>query len=271
VTDRPAPAPRAVIADDEPLLRDALAAALAIAWPELRIVASCGDGDAALEAIRRERPDVAFLDIRMPGRSGLQVAHDAAETLDAPLYVFVTAHDEHAVEAFDREAVDYLLKPVREDRLARTVGRLRARLAELAAPSSRPTTAPATGVAEFRRLMARLIDPPAPPEPLGWLRARFGPESRMVPIGQVLAFEAGDAGTRVLTPDETGWADIAPAELAVRLPPGEFWQIDEGVFVRAREIVRTTTTLSGGMVVHLRARRASFRVSPAFAHPFRDD
>jgi len=261
--------PRAVIADDEPLLRDALADALAIAWPALRIVASCGDGDTALEAIRRERPDVAFLDIRMPGRSGLQVACEAAETLDAPLYVFVTAHDEHAADAFDREAVDYLLKPLRADRLARAVARLRARLDTLSAPPAR-ASAGTTGAAEFRRLLA-LIDPPAPPQQLRWLRATFGAESRMVPIEDTLAFETRGGRTRVLTRDDTGWADLAPADLATRLPPGEFWQIDDGVFVRAREIARTAPTLSGGLVVHLRSRRASFRISPAFAYQFREN
>jgi DNA-binding LytR/AlgR family response regulator len=110
-------APRAVVADDEPLLREALVAALAQAWPALRVVAACADGDAALEAIERERPEVAFLDIRMPGRTGLQVAQAAASP-HAPLWVFVTAYDAHALDAFERDAVDYLLKPIAADRLA---------------------------------------------------------------------------------------------------------------------------------------------------------
>ena len=150
---------RAVLADDEPLLRDALAAALADAWPALEVVATCADGDAALEAIRRERPDVAFLDIRMPGRSGLQVATEAsADGGDAPLWVFVTAYDEHALDAFDREAVDYLLKPLDADRLTRTVERLRARLDERAAAPA--GAAPALDAHTLRRLVeiAEAID-----------------------------------------------------------------------------------------------------------------
>ena len=261
-------APTAVVADDEPLLRDALVDALAAAWPGLRIVAACADGDEALEAIRRERPDVAFLDIRMPGRSGLQVAGDAAAAGEAPLWVFVTAYDEHALDAFDREAVDYVLKPLEPSRLARTVERLRARLDE----RERSPAPSATVDAEtLRRLVALAAGRPDGPAPLRWLRASLRDEVRLIPIDDVLAFEAADKYLRVLTRDGEALIRMPLKEVIERLPADEFWQIHRGTVVRAREIARTTRTLSGKLVVHLRTRPERFEVSRPFAHLFRAD
>jgi DNA-binding LytR/AlgR family response regulator len=258
---------RAVLADDEPLLRDALAAALADAWPALEVVATCADGDAALEAIRRERPDVAFLDIRMPGRSGLQVATEAsADGGDAPLWVFVTAYDEHALDAFDREAVDYLLKPLDADRLTRTVERLRARLDERAAAPA--GAAPALDAHTLRRLVELAGARPAGPEPLRW---SLRDEVRLIPIDEVVAFEAADKYLRVLTRDGEALIRMPLKEVLERLPADEFWQIHRGTVVRAREIARTTRTLSGKLVVHLRSRPERFEVSRPFAHQFRAD
>jgi len=269
--DPPPPAPRAVIADDEPLLLDALARALARAWPELSIAAACTDGDAALEAIRRERPDVAFLDIRMPGRSGLQVARDASDDPAAPLWVFVTAYDEHALDAFDREAVDYLLKPLDDARLARTVARLRARLApdpsDSAPAPDRPVMLGAGQLARLVELLGRADHPP----PLRWLRASLRDEVRLVAIDDVVAFEAADKYLRVLTRDDEALVRLPLKSLLERLPPDDFWQIHRGTVVRVREIARTTRTLSGKLVVHLRSRPERFEVSRAFAHLFRAD
>jgi DNA-binding LytR/AlgR family response regulator len=263
-------APRAIVADDEPLLRDAMVAALALAWPELEIVAACGDGDAALEAIQRERPDVAFLDIRMPGLNGLQVAGAAADG-GAPLWVFVTAYDEHALDAFDREAVDYLLKPLETTRLARTVERLRERLdARSRAPSGVTPVLDADGLRRLAELVAAAR--PTAAEPLRWLRATLRDEVRLIPIDEVVAFEAADKYLRVLT-REGGEALIRMPlkEVLERLPPDEFWQIHRGIVVRTREIARTTRTLSGKLVVQLRSRGERFEVSRPFAHKFRAD
>lgn len=294
MTDSAASAlPRAVVADDEPLLRDALVAALARAWPELQIVAICADGDAALAAIRRERPDVAFLDIRMPGRSGLHVAQQAAAEPEAPLQVFVTAYDEYALEAFDREAIDYLLKPIDPARLDRTVARLRLQLAARkdggAGAGDAADSAGATGAgsgtaaslrgpdatAEFppdmlRRLAAMLAPPPGP-QPLRWLRASLRDEVRLIPIDEVVVFEAADKYLRVLTRDLEALVRMPLKELLERLPPDEFWQIHRGTVVRARDIARTTRGLSGKLVVHLRSRPEHFEVSRPFAHLFRAD
>jgi DNA-binding LytR/AlgR family response regulator len=261
-------APTAVIADDEPLLRDALRDALAQAWPALRIVAECGDGDAALAAVRGIRPDVAFLDIRMPGRSGLEVAGAAAADDAAPLWVFVTAHDEHALEAFDREAIDYLLKPIDATRLARTVARLQARLAAPAAPAQ--AAAAIVGVEALQRIAALLEQPAAVP-PLRWLRASLRDEVRLIPIADVVAFEAADKYLRVLTRDGEALVRMPLKELLDRLPVDEFWQIHRGTVVRAADVDRTVRTLSGGLRVHLRSRPERFEVSRAFAHLFRAD
>jgi DNA-binding LytR/AlgR family response regulator len=259
-------APCAVVADDEPLLRDALVAALARAWPELRIAAICGDGDTALAAIRRERPDVAFLDIRMPGLTGLHVAQRAAAEPGAPLWVFVTAYDEYALEAFDREAIDYLLKPIDMTRLERTVARLRSLLAPQGAVRAADPFTP-----DVLQRLASMLAPPSAPQPLRWLRASLRDEVRLIPIDEVLVFEAADKYLRVLTRDLEALVRMPLKELLERLPPDEFWQIHRGTVVRARDIDRTTRGLSGKLVVHLRSRPERFEVSRPFAHLFRAD
>ncbi len=269
-------APRAIVADDEPLLREALVAALAQAWPALEVVAACADGDAALEAIERERPDVAFLDIRMPGRNGLQVAQAAAASPQAPLWVFVTAYDAHALDAFERDAVDYLLKPLESARLARTVERLRARLAEREAGSAAgAVAAPAIDTEVLRRLVELAGGAGAAgtgtPAPLRWLRASLRDEVRLIPIDEVLVFEAADKYLRVLTRDDEALIRMPLKEVLERLPADEFWQIHRGTVVRTREIARTTRTLSGKLVVHLRSRPERFEVSRPFAHLFKAD
>jgi DNA-binding LytR/AlgR family response regulator len=278
MTAPPAPPPRAVIADDEPLLRDALAGALARAWPELEIVGACADGDSAIAAIRRERPDVAFLDIRMPGRDGLTVAAESARAGDGapldepPLIVFVTAYDAHALEAFERDAVDYLVKPLETARLERAVGRLRARLAERAAARAAGAAAPAAlDAGVLQRIAGLLAAREAAPAPLRWLRASLRDEVRLIPIDEVVVFEAADKYLRVLTRDDEALIRMPLKELLERLPADEFWQIHRGTVVRAREVARTSRGLSGRLVVHLRSRPERFEVSRPFAHLFRAD
>jgi DNA-binding LytR/AlgR family response regulator len=269
-------APRAIVADDEPLLRDALIDALTQAWPALQVVACCADGDAALAAIERERPDVAFLDIRMPGLTGLQVAQQAATAPHPPLCVFVTAYDEHALDAFEREAVDYLLKPLEPARLARAVERLRGRLAERAAGAGTPGAAPAIDVEMLRRLVelagaGGAASGTGAAAPLRWLRASLRDEVRLIAIDDVLVFEAADKYLRVLTRDDEALIRMPLKEVLDRLPADEFWQIHRGTVVRTREIARTTRTLSGKLLVHLRSRPERFEVSRPFAHLFKAD
>ena len=166
-----------MVAEDESLLRDALLAMLAEAWPELEIVAACEDGGCALEAIAAHQPDVAFLDIRMPGLTGLEVAAALAEASPRTQVVFVTAYDQYAIDAFERGAVDYLLKPVARERLAATVQRLQARSASGARPTRR-----AGGAAGQLGARAAGSDPPPP---LVWLTASSGNETRLIMVDDV--------------------------------------------------------------------------------------
>src|SRR6185312_6885146 len=184
------PMPSAVIAEDEKLLREELAALLARAWPELSIVAQCDDGASALEAIADHKPEVAFLDIRMPGLTGMEVAAAAAEASPATQVVFVTAYDQYAIDAFDKGAVDYLLKPIAPERLAATVQRLQTRLAQGG------TDAEALA-ALVKQLGARL--PAGPAEPLVWITASAGKDTRLIMVDDVAYFQADHKYTVVMT------------------------------------------------------------------------
>lgn len=258
---------RALIADDEPWLREALESALATVWPALKIVERCGDGTSALAALHRHRPEVAFLDIRMPGMSGLQVAQALAGEPDAPLCVFVTAYEAHAIEAFDQGAVDYLLKPLEADRLATTVSRLQTRLDE----RRRNDAGPALDAALLARLAALAGASGATEPPLRWLRASLRDEVRLIAIADVVAIEAADKYLRVLTASEEALIRMPLRSLMDRLAPDEFWQIHRGTVVRVAEIARTTRSLTGKLTVHLRSRPEHFEVSRPFAHQFKAD
>ena len=186
-----------VIAEDETLLRDALVAMLGELWPDLRIVAACDDGGTALDAIATLRPDVAFLDIRMPGLTGLEVAAGAVQASPGTQVVFVTAYDQYAVDAFDAGAVDYLLKPVQAERLQRALARLRDKLG----------AQPADMANLLQSLRAAL--PAAPRDKLKWIKASVGKQIRLIDIDDVLFFQADTKYTRVV---------LAGSEALVRTP-----------------------------------------------------
>ncbi|HEU4376652.1 MAG TPA: response regulator, partial [Telluria sp.] len=172
---------KCVIAEDETLLRDALVQMLAAAWPELAVAAACEDGGAALEAIAAHQPDVAFLDIRMPGLSGLEVAAALADCSPRTQVVFVTAYDQYAIDAFERGAVDYLQKPVTPERLAATVRRLKARAA-----GAGPDAALLADM--LRQLSGSAAAGRAPP--LVWLTASAGNETRLIMVDDVAYFQS---------------------------------------------------------------------------------
>ena len=182
--------PSGVIAEDESLLREALLASLAQAWPELEIVAECEDGGAALEAIVEHQPDVAFLDIRMPGLTGIEVAAAATEASPRTQVVFVTAYDQYAIDAFDAGAVDYLLKPIAADRLVQTVQRLRARIA-IGADSG--------ALGSLLRELSTALPRRTAAEPLVWLTASSGNATRLILVEDVLYFRADHKYTVVMT------------------------------------------------------------------------
>lgn len=251
-----------VIAEDEPLLRDELAARLAEAWPGLSIVAVCEDGGSALEAIAAHRPDVAFLDIRMPGLSGLEVASNLLAAGLRTEVVFVTAYDQHALEAFDRGAVDYLLKPVARERLAATVGRVRARLARGGADA-----------AALAALLARLQTDLAPApraEPLVWLTASRGNETRLILVDDVAYFQSDSKYTAVMTAEGEALLRKPLRDLLAVLDPAMFKQVHRSTVVNLRAVAAVTRDDSGKGTIRLRNRPETLTVSQPFMALFRN-
>ncbi len=244
---------RALIAEDEPHLAAHLCSRLGVLWPELDIIACVGDGNEALVRIHRERPDIAFLDIRMPGLSGLEVA----QGLRVPCrLVFVTAYDQYAVEAFERAAVDYLLKPVRDDRLMSTIERLR------------QTAAPVETKA-LEQLRQWLAAAPAAPQPLRWIKAQCGNTVRLVGVDEVCYFQAADKYTLVFTANAQLLIRTPIKELAGQLDPEQFWQIHRGILVNTRQIVSASNDRLGRLSLKLRDRPETLPVSRNYAHLFR--
>ena len=262
---------RALIAEDEPLLAQSLQAALALAWPELRIVAIAANGPEALRLAEAERPDMAFLDIRMPGMSGLEVAAELADRLGeeeaAPRIVFVTAYDEYALRAFELAAVDYLLKPVSATRLAAAVARLKAQLAGAA-----PQAAGDLG-GILSRLQAALnsaspASPGAAAEPLKVIRASVGNSVRMIPISEVCYFQAADKYTSVVTREGELLIRTPLKELLARLPES-FRQIHRGTLVNMDAVESAVRDESGRISLRLKQRKETLPVSRIYAELFR--
>lgn len=251
------PAPKAVIADDEDLPRAELRRMLAAAWPELVVVAECEHGPAAVEAIDAHRPDIAFLDIRMPGASGLDVARAASGRCHT---VFTTAYDSHAVEAFDAGAVDYLLKPINAARLVQTVARLRASLAER-------TAAP-----DLDALVARLaerIPSGNAGTRLKWISASVGDTIKMFSIDDVLFFQSDEKYTRVVTAQDEAHVRKPLKEIAENLDADLFWQVHRGVIVRAGAIARAQRDDLGRITLHLKGHGEKLAVSQAYGWRFK--
>ncbi len=243
---------RALIAEDEVHLADDLVRRLARLWPELDIVGVVQDGLAARQALIELAPDIAFLDIRMPGLSGLDAAQAAPP---ACRVVFVTAHDEHAVAAFEQAAADYLLKPVSDARLEKCITRLR--------QASPPQT---------DALLARLqglLGAAAKPEPLRWLRAQVGQDIRLIAVADVCFFQASDKYTSVMTRDGEFLLRTSLKELATQIDPDAFWQIHRGTLVNVQQIKAAKRDLLGRLALTLRDRPETLAVSRSYAHLFR--
>ena len=246
----------ALIAEDEAPQRLALHGQLLEAWPQLEIVAVCEDGLSALDAVATYRPAVAFLDIRMPGVSGLDVARAVAA--HGGLVVFTTAYDDYAIRAFEAGAADYLLKPVQPARLAQAVERLRERLQE----------APATDLqAAMERLEARLR--PQGDRLIRWITASIGDSVLMIGIDEVLYFQAQDKYVCVITAEDKAIIRTSLKELLGGLDPDEFWQVHRGVVVRVKAIDRVRKDELGRYALSLKGRGESLPVSSAFQQRFR--
>ncbi|RUP24348.1 MAG: response regulator transcription factor [Curvibacter sp.] len=284
----------ALIAEDEPLLAIALQTELQRQWPGLRLLATVGDGLSAVRQALQLRPDVVFLDIRMPGLSGIEAAAELAEQwpdgADAPPFpalVFVTAYDQYAVQAFEAQAVDYVLKPVQGPRLQKTVQRVQQMLAGRQPSAQQPTLQTdllEPALAQLRQLLAAQIGlqgaeapapaTPTPATPTGGLKViqaslSGGSSIRLVPIEEVVYFEAADKYVRVLTDSQEYLIRTPLKELIGQLDAQVFWQIHRGTLVRASAIDTVTRDEAGKLRISLRGRSERLGVSRLYAHLFK--
>jgi DNA-binding LytR/AlgR family response regulator len=254
--------PTALIAEDELLLADNLRAELAAAWPALQVVAQAGSGTAAVELALQHRPQVCFLDIRMPGMTGLEAAQaitedwpDGAGAL--PLFVFVTAYDQYALQAFDAAAADYLLKPVTPERLAQSVARLQARLAQPAAADNT--------LASLRQLLAQATAAPR----LRHLQASVGDAVELVPMDDLVYLEAADKYVRAVTAQREYWVRLSLRELLPQLDPERFWQVHRATVVHIDAVARAQRQENGTVLLTLRSRPETLTVSRVHANRFK--
>lgn len=246
---------RILIAEDEPLMRERLAGMLAACWPEADIVLQAENGNDAWDGFLEHEPEVVFLDIRMPGLSGLEVAERIG---DGAHVVFVTAYDQYAVEAFDAGAVDYLLKPVQADRLERAVARIRAKLAN-----------PPADLGDLLRHLKTSL-PGARSEKLKWLKATVGRQIRLIDVDEVLFFQADTKYTRVVLPDSEALVRTPLKDLLGGLDRDRFWQIHRGTLVNVGAIAAVERIDAERMQVLLRGCEEKLPVSRTFTHLFRD-
>lgn len=253
---------RAVIAEDELLLRDALSRLLGDAWPELEVIAECENGAEALDAIAAQKPDVAFLDIRMPGLSGLEVAAAAAEASPATQVVFTTAYDQYAVDAFERGAIDYLLKPISAERLAATVERLKRRAS--AGQAARGD------LALLLRELAQGAAQAGTAPPLTWITAGTGRETRLIMVDDVAYFRADHKYTVAVTADGEALLRKPIRELLEQLDPAVFKQIHRSTIVNLKAIAAIVRDDSGKGTVRLRQRPETLTVSQPVMALFRN-
>jgi DNA-binding LytR/AlgR family response regulator len=268
--------PTLLIADDELLLARVLASELAGLWPEANIVAVVHDGVAALDAAREHRPDVAFLDIRMPGMSGMDVARELIEFDDPPLVVFVTAYDQFALEAFERAAVDYVLKPVQRERLEATVCRLKARMEARDSSHETHDVGAMVDADKLAQLLHRLesLENQTPTRSAGqylrFIKALVGQEVRIIPVDEVVYLEATDKYVNVVSTSGEALIRTSLRELAQQLDPDRFWQIHRGTVVNAGAIQAAERVDAERLQVLVRGSAEKLTVSRTFVHLFRD-
>ncbi len=268
--------PRALIAEDEPLLAAGLRADLQALWPELQVLATVGDGLQAASQALALRPEVCFFDIRMPGCSGLEAAQALAEDWPEghpfPLLVFVTAYDDYALQAFEAQAVDYLVKPVGRERLAGCVHRLQARLAARATPAQGIEQGIKQGIeqalVQLRGLLVAAAATPAAPR-LAVIQAQVGNLVHLVPVEEVIYFEAADKYVRVITADREHLIRTSLRELLPQLDPRVFWQVHRGTVVQARCVASARREESGKVTLKLRGRPETLLASRLYADLFK--
>ena len=242
----------ALVAEDEAVLRDELCTQLAALWPELRIIAQAGNGLVALQLMERHRPDMLFLDIEMPGLSGIEVARQAERGMHV---VFITAYDAHAIAAFDRGAVDYVLKPYTTARLAESVRRVQEQLGR--APPVLDSVLREIAAATQRR------------EYLRWINASSGAEVKVITVDEVCYFQADSKYTLVMTGEGEALIRRSLKELTEQLDPAHFWQVHRSTIVNANAIAGVSRDFRGHVYLKLKTRRETLAVSEAHEHLFR--
>ncbi len=259
--------PSCLIAEDEPLLGEALIAELRTAWPELQVLGMAAHGAAAVQQALAKRPTVLFLDIRMPGMSGLEAATALAEDWpeDAgplPLIVFVTAYDEYALQAFEAAAVDYVLKPVNPQRLAQTVARLQSHLMQRSSPAPQDDPLQA-----LQRLLATHSAPPQPK--LRHLQASVGDVVELVPVDDLLYLEAADKYVRAVTAQQAYWVRVSLRDLLPQLDAERFWQVHRSTVVNIDAVKQALRLENGTVQLVLRHRPEKLAVSRLHAGRFK--
>jgi len=249
---------KAIIADDEKELRTYLKSILSEIWPELVICGEAGNGKEAVELVESKHPQIAFLDIRMPGFSGMEVAKRIAGQCRI---VFVTAFDQYAVEAFEREAVDYLVKPVSKDRLVQTVQRLKNQL--------NSSTEPPARLAEVVEQILSKLPAKGGTDFLRWIKTQDKDSVRLVPVEEADYFKAEDKYTLVVTKQGESLIKKSIKELAQELDPGQFWQIHRGTIVNVSKIDKVSRSLTGRGMLKLKGRPELLTVSRIYLHLFK--
>jgi DNA-binding LytR/AlgR family response regulator len=249
--------PTAIIADDERLMRDQLRSRLEQVWPELEILSEAKNGEEAIQLVELHKPDLAFLDIRMPGKTGLEAAKEIGTKAHI---VFITAYDQYAVEAFDQGAVDYVLKPADTERLSKTVERLKARLTTATEPN------------DMSNMLAQLakqlgIAPKA--NYLQWIQASIGQELRLIPVEDILFFQSDEKYTRVQTATYEALIRKPVRDLAEELDPQLFWQIHRSTLVNSKAISGVVRDMRGRHLVQIKGLTEKLEVSRSFVHLFK--
>jgi len=263
-------APRAVLADDERLMREQMRARLAEVWPELEIVAEARNGLEAVQAVRDLAPDIVFLDIRMPGLTGVEAARQIAQLELAddallPEIVFVTAYDQYAIEAFEQGVADYVLKPAERERLALTVERLKKRLATRGTADA----APSAPIQQLLHKLSAQLNPAASSGYLQWIQASVGSTIQMIPVADVLFFISDEKYTRVQTAQLEALIRKPIKELVDELDPRLFWQIHRSTLVNVNAVAGVSRDFRGRQIVSVKGHPEKLEVSRSYAGLFK--
>ncbi|MBC7405656.1 MAG: response regulator transcription factor [Cytophaga sp.] len=249
--------PNAIIADDERMMRDQLRSRLEQVWPELEILAEAKNGEEAIQMVNTYQPDLIFLDIRMPVKTGLEAAKEIANKAHV---VFITAYDQYAIEAFDQGAVDYVLKPADVERLSRTVERLKARLISAIQPQD---------MSAILSQLAKQMGNVAKPNYLQWIQASIGQELRLIPVEEILFFQSDEKYTRVQTASYEALIRKPVRDLTEELDPALFWQIHRSTLVNAKAISGVVRDMRGRHLVQVKGSTEKLEVSRSFVHLFK--